>query len=1162
MAESRILVGHAIVALRGMAADSIDCCVTSPPYWGLRDYGTGSWEGGDPSCPHRVGGQVADSKWQGAIVAGVRPGVDASACLECGAHRVDSQIGLEPTPQEYVESLVEVFREVRRALKPEGTCWLNLGDSYASNGGAGRQGKNTQRAGRRMVDVPELLANRRPPPSLKPKDLVGIPWRVAFALQEDGWWLRGDHVWHKPNPMPEAVKDRPTRAHEFVFLLTKSAKYRYDAEAVLEPFADARMGRDGSKKARQRDRGGRDDGFTKPNGIDPSARGGRNLRSVWTINPRPFKGAHFATFPEELPTKCLLAGSPVGGVVLDPFAGAATTGLAALRNGRDFIGIELNPEYAAMAAGRIRDELQIETKIEEVDVGKQPEMVVTGETLCPEIQSDFLGEASAAASEMPAPKDLRYIGVPCKRCGGNGYDDGINGECEPCAGTGRQRVVAFDTETHLITPGNLAPKIVCASFALRVSADEARAGFKSEALAELAAAQGSAIGMGLHANGDEGFEESVLGFLRDPDVTLVGANIAYDLAVLCSSFPAAVPLVWQALEEHRVTDVQIRERLLMLSSQGRLGFTFNADGTTRDKRYSLADLVRCHLGEDIDASKEGADSWRLLYYTLDGKRIDEYPQEAVKYAMNDACYTLRVYEAQEERIESRDRPGPSSVFTETFQTAVAFALYLTTCAGIPVDPVRKDEIAAKLREALDIENMNLLVETGILEPAKPGRPIKRNGAIVMTKGTKEKINLAKLRARVVEAAKAKGIPVEMTDKSEKFPEGQVSTADEFLQRLRSNEEEGEEGDPVIEQYCLRQEQQKVVQALENLGDAVHVHPGYNILVETGRTSSYGNRKGKTSLYPSMNVQQQDPRVRPMYVPLEGWCFVSCDFSALELLTLGQTIFDLFGRSTLRDQMLKGIDPHAHLGSRLAHTLDANFRAACDANGITSPDDVYTAFMEAKKDPEFADWWKKWRKLAKPVGLGYPGGLGPKTFCRLAKGTYGIDCDEPLAHQLRDIWHAAYPEMRDYFNWITSACCDPRHPEAYAYTTPMGMYRSNASYCAAANGKALQSPGAEGAKLAHFNVVRAMFDPTLESCLFGCIPIAFVHDEIIAMLPLDRWLHERAFTIAEIMVQSLGQVLPDMLPAIKANPAAMLRWDKNAETVLGEDGRLTIWTPKE
>jgi DNA modification methylase len=311
---SEIIHGNCLEVLKSLDENSIDCCVTSPPYWGLRDYGVGG------------------------------------------------QFGLESTPDEYVQKLVEVFREVKRVLKDEGTLWLNLGDSYSgSMKGIGSDG--TAHAGKKQATNHGSVGiyHEKPPSAnaigLKPKDLVGIPWRVAFALQADGWYLRSDIIWHKPNPMPESVRDRPTKAHEYIFLMSKSPRYYYDYEAILEPL----------QRPEELNRstpalfGGRNKhngfGTRKHSGNEYKGKlKGRNRRSVWTVSTKPFSEAHFATFPPGLIEPCILAGCPSGGVVLDPFFGAGTTGLVAMRNGRQYIGVELNEEYIEIAEKRLQAE--------------------------------------------------------------------------------------------------------------------------------------------------------------------------------------------------------------------------------------------------------------------------------------------------------------------------------------------------------------------------------------------------------------------------------------------------------------------------------------------------------------------------------------------------------------------------------------------------------------------------------------------------------------------------------------------------------------------------------------------------------------------------------------------------------------------------------------
>lgn len=473
----RIEHGHVLDVLRTLPEASVHTIATSPPYWGLRDYGLPAmvW-GGSDDCPHdewgdqirRAGGSGFQGKnslrlGRANVEAQERVRAAGSFCQDCGAWR--GCLGLEPTPELYTEHMVEVFREVWRVLRDDGTLWLNLGDCYATGAGlvvdhlgGGAQGARWRGDGRPPVNGrgvhradqsgkhgprvkamgPMTQPNRMPIPGLKSKDLVGVPWRVAFALQADGWYLRSDVIWNKPNPMPESVTDRPTKSHEYVFLLAKSERYFYDADAIREVYAAdslARVDRGRSDSHKWADGGPGDQTLARDISKACTSPIGRNRRSVWTITTQPFPEAHFATFPEELPELCIkartsergacsacgapyerviekgeplaeqraIAGADANGeyfgeatkayegtgaqnpsdvkrrilesmverktvgwnqtcacgasivpcVVLDPFAGAGTTGLVADRLGRDFIGIELNPDYREMARRRI-----------------------------------------------------------------------------------------------------------------------------------------------------------------------------------------------------------------------------------------------------------------------------------------------------------------------------------------------------------------------------------------------------------------------------------------------------------------------------------------------------------------------------------------------------------------------------------------------------------------------------------------------------------------------------------------------------------------------------------------------------------------------------------------------------------------------------------------
>lgn len=302
--KDEIYLGDCIQGMSSLPDKSVNTCITSPPYYGLRDYG----------C--------------------------------------DGQIGLEETPESYVQKMVDVFREVKRVLRDDGTLWLNIGDSYAGSGKMPAGNLGAKHNERHL----EHKHNAIVPKGLKPKDLIGIPWRVAFALQADGWYLRQDIIWHKPNPMPESVTDRCTKAHEYIFLLSKSPRYYFDSDAIRE---------DAKSYATDKRAGAGNLRYEGKRTIDKSGKNGqqsfvtinetRNKRSVWTVTTKSFKDAHFATYPESLIVPCVLAGCAEGGLVLDPFMGAGTTALVSKKLGRNYVGFELNPEYRNIAIKRIEN---------------------------------------------------------------------------------------------------------------------------------------------------------------------------------------------------------------------------------------------------------------------------------------------------------------------------------------------------------------------------------------------------------------------------------------------------------------------------------------------------------------------------------------------------------------------------------------------------------------------------------------------------------------------------------------------------------------------------------------------------------------------------------------------------------------------------------------
>ena len=367
--DFKLLCGNSLDVLKTLEDKSIQCCITSPPYYGLRDYGTGHWEGGDPDCPHYRTSKFSENdctghKAMGEAGVAVGDAIYKSVCPLCGAIRVDEQIGLEETTEQYIQRLVEVFHEVKRVLKDDGTLWVNIGDTYANNHSQG---------------------------DIKPKDLIGIPWLLAFALRADGWYLRQDIIWAKGNPMPESVTDRCTKSHEYLFLLSKSPNYLFNCDSIKEHAVsndgrlpgvvrnriygyDSKLNNNPSAYRQSssdvnihssdikyvtniRVGGGKysdsgDKHFGTYGGNMWVYDGTRHKRDVWNICTRSYDGAHFATFPEELVLPCILAGTNEGDLVLDIFNGSGTTGIVAIKQGRKYIGIDLNKEYIDLSNER------------------------------------------------------------------------------------------------------------------------------------------------------------------------------------------------------------------------------------------------------------------------------------------------------------------------------------------------------------------------------------------------------------------------------------------------------------------------------------------------------------------------------------------------------------------------------------------------------------------------------------------------------------------------------------------------------------------------------------------------------------------------------------------------------------------------------------------
>lgn len=797
------------------------------------------------------------------------------------------------------------------------------------------------------------------------------------------------------------------------------------------------------------------------------------------------------------------------------------------------------------------------------------------------------------------------------------------------------RLIALDTETHLIGPGAVVPKLVCVSFAEMGAEGQIRAELLSHV--------------------DEGLEERLREYLTLGKYRLVFHNAAFDIPVLCKAFPALEPLWWRKLEAGEVSDTMLREQLLNLSTVGKLEVMEMPDGSSKQLRYGLADLVMEYLDVDISAEKDEDDAWRVNYDKLDGLRADQYPEDARNYALQDAIYPLQIYELQEDRVQSE--AGYASLSTETFQTAVSVALTWITAAGMRIDKEEFRRMAARLADELSDQRMEPLYRAGILNRPVPALPYKRqetkaaemvaewlgispddvdwarldpdlqqallDAGIKFKKAEESSVDTATLRHRVtalslafatgctseemlalpqdcLEAeADARGVKLKRTKT------GEISTDKDVIQTLASSTDD----DP-IRVFQARQKLQKLVTTelprMTWQGEpADTVHFCYKTIVETSRTSSFASKK-----YPSGNGQNIDPRARPALIPRDGHLLCSADYATLELVCTAQTTYDILGKSIHRDKINAGYDLHAYLGSHLATHLSPWFREAAMGMEV---DVAYQFFLGLKK--EKPDFFKAWRKLAKPVGLGFPGGLGPQKLVEIArKEPYLVDIVkmameryketpeefeptkrvlfyakklhrmEPedfkwtpallgvaLADRLRDIWLRTYPEMAEYFDWVKQQKDDNNPPikmpdeddpdrevDGLCYTTPMGMHRARATFTAVANGRCMQSPAAEGFKCAIFNVVRASRDPWSTSPLRGTsLIVNEVHDEILSELREDI-AHELAMEKQRLMEEAMGMVISDV--RVKVEPCLMRRWYKLAEPVY-KDGRLVPWEPE-
>lgn len=726
-------------------------------------------------------------------------------------------------------------------------------------------------------------------------------------------------------------------------------------------------------------------------------------------------------------------------------------------------------------------------------------------------------------------------------------------------------LVGLDTETHLIREGDIIPRLVC------LTVDSAEAGLLSPTTNIL-----DTYKTGILTNGDR--DLTPLQMICDlwqaayeGRAHIIIHNAAFDVTVVmryCMDVASGAQvgdkalakatflLLWDVLDRgldeemagrpHFVHDTLIREKLWMLSTVG----NFNVPGEKKGA-FTLAKLVGRHFDVDISGKKveSGADGrvwlngkditgtalagdiWRLRYSELDGVPIEKWPEAAVSYAIDDATWARKVYVSQETR---RQPEGFGSINSESLQVYADVCLRLSSSLGFGVDKPR----VAKVQEAV---NQRLEQTNGAL---------KLNGVV----RPNDTVNQAILHERIIAAWRGIGAYPVLTDT------GRISAGGEVLETLAPH-------DPILHLYQQRAEVMKIQSSfLPNLQGS-RVYTNYNILVETGRTSSYGasDDTGRKPLYAAVNIQQipKDMGARQCFMPPEPlngvpYVFYSGDYGAQELCSVAQVTYSLFGHSVHRDRINAGYDLHTFLGSSLAMVLEpeaVGFATEIEAaykelnrRRKLKPEDLpehERAEAQRQKDQAVG-----WRNLAKPVGLGYPGGLGPETCCVMAKGDYGINMTIDQATTFREIWRRTYPEMIQAFAWVNRQKDNSdAHRDAHCYETQgFRRFRAGATYCATANGKLMQSLSSDGSKRSVCWLGRAcaggLPPESPYSILDDCFPAAFIHDENIIAMPLDLLTTERALLAGKLMVTALQVHMPDVL--LTVGPTIMHRWNKKAE----------------
>lgn len=722
-------------------------------------------------------------------------------------------------------------------------------------------------------------------------------------------------------------------------------------------------------------------------------------------------------------------------------------------------------------------------------------------------------------------------------------------------------------------------------------------------------------------------------YLLQPGHILAGQNIAYDIGVMYYDNPSLITAIMDKYENGEIYDTALAEKLMNLSSIGVIKEGF-VKGKKINFRYSLADLTYNWLGVDMSEDKgkpteeevlrseefgkqsswteaeikewDSCGAWRMRYAHLwNFTDISSWPYNAKRYALADSEYTAKIANMQ---IAVGKDKWEKPFDTLGLQCMKAFAFALRTSLGIYTDQEEVKKVKAWVDENLEEEKLEPILKEGIYIPACPGREYKTRPG-VFTKPKKSSMKKRPLQEYIIKLLREGKITkkeIGITDTGQKDVEFMAAykectdsgaLADLLEQgRVKDKQFKGivkqvrqeyigyigmdkhfqkavvdlEIGDPVIDTFIHYKKfsglRNNEVPRMEN----PILYPNYDPLKETGRSSSFGG-----DLYPSCNIQQINAIIRKAYRAREGYYMLSTDYGSMELVTAAQTCLDMLGYSTLADKLNKGYDVHAYLGAQIALRKDEVFGKLLeeDQTLIDDPDKVYQLFMDTKKTDE--DFFKKYRSLAKPVGLGFWGGLGAKTFIQTAKTIYGVIIEsEAEAKELKAIWQEVFPEAKAYFPTVTQNYRDPTMSfnyideegkektwQKYMYKSPYGMLRRNCDYTQIMNGLALQTPGGEGAMTSMWMITRESFDPSKNSVLLdNYIPYGFIHDEELGDVKQGKE-YEVSVRVSELMLEGFKYVCGDV--KIKAEPALMTHWNKKAESVTDHENKtITLWQEEE